>query len=285
MSSPEKKLAEIEKKHAVFIHEHLKQTGEYIITFYELQRRLKEYLALNLDELDEPQKQNLVRFLDLNPLQFPGLHEHIKIILDPYKFQEQIDKGLDPFYVPEPTKEDLDPFFKVLGTLYIQRYYKYYQETENPEKGLWAWATFQICAVHKLEIPSWVLKHFYTMATDLLTLIDTANLKKTKTTKLKAIIKDGKRTGIDKGKDINEAILKALGLKQKKYGSRSGIRQFAYKKRDYNIYQSIEKVKREIKNGELNLPLGKNCYEYVGQEFRLSEERTKRIYRAEKKKV
>ena len=99
----------------------------------------------------------------------------------------------------------------------VKQYHEYYLESYEPEKGLWAFEAFQVCTDHEIEIPPWVLDHFYTMSTDLMDLVDKAASENIK----------------------NDDILQALGLRQTRRGSLSGINIFQKNKRDSNIFCAI----------------------------------------------
>ena len=150
---------------------------------------------------------------------------------------------------------------KIFQRSRVNQYHQYYLEAYEPEKGLWAFEAFQICTDLEIEIPSWVLDHFYTISTDLIDLVDKA-----------------------KSENItNDDILQALGLRQTVKGSRSGIDIFQRKKRDIDIFWAIENLKEQDREGKLKLLPGEDPFDIVSKDYMLSRDHTRHIYYEKKR--
>ena len=163
-----------------------------------------------------------------------------------------------------------------IDALRLKQYLKFYQESKDPEKTLWAWAAYDFAFTQGRVLPSWVQKHLAGTATNLMELADAIGEKPAM--RLKAITKNGKRTTINK-KEMLEKILNALQLKGTK-GARSGIRQFSKRLRDFEIYLMAEEAKQR---GE-SVSAESVAIKTIAYEFNLSTDRTYKIYRAEQKK-
>ena len=163
-----------------------------------------------------------------------------------------------------------------IDALRTKQYHKFYQESKDPEKTLWAWAAYDFSFTQGREIPSWVQEHLANIAGDLMEL--TTAIGEKPAMRLKAIVKNGKRTTINK-KETLKKILDALKLKGTK-GARSGIRQFSERLRDFEIYLALHEAEQR---GESTAPES-IAIKSTAYEFNLSTDCTYKIYRRAQKK-
>jgi hypothetical protein len=262
----DKKSAEIKKELNAYFHDQPDRLNEYIFAYDELQRELKELLAHNPDEF---QKQIIEKLLIIDPFSKDEIDRHfnLNLGLDTNEIQKQKKEYSDPLYKsPIETANQIDqclllPLGRFVARIFRQRHHMFYQECDDPEKGLWAWSTFKICTDFNIEIPLWVLKYFNTISSDLMSLVDTASSNNI----------------------TNDNILKALGLKQTVKGGRSAINNFISKQRNLDIYLDVNKLKKMVKEKKLKLLRGQDSFDIVAEHYKLCSQFIKEIYYKEKK--